>query len=164
MFLPLKLMQIATRFFENEVQENADDAFRRDCQEIRQMPQTLKKEKERERENILGVENNRDEGRGARAERIRWFRVWEGVDDSCLLLLSGALAFPRVQCVSPPKEPAFSTYISAKVGAAFTHVASLVVIHRCIPRKNSEEDTESQTRNKKDKEKLLKSGNCGRYR
>jgi len=53
--------------------------------------------------------------------------VREGADDGCLLLLSGALAFPRVQCVSLPEEPAFSTYISAKVGAAFTHVASLVI-------------------------------------
>jgi len=34
----------------------------RDCQEIRRIPQTLKKEKERE--SILSIENNHDEGRG----------------------------------------------------------------------------------------------------
>lgn len=61
-------------------------------------------------------------------------------------LLSGAFAFPRVQCVSPPEEPVFSTYINAKVGAAFTHVASRVVIVAFRGGKiQGNEDTGSQT-------------------
>lgn len=74
----------------------------RDCQEIRRIVKERKRERKRqgEKESISGIENNHDRGRRCEgAERIRWFRVREGTDDDgCLLLLSGAFAFPSPVC------------------------------------------------------------------
>lgn len=83
----------------------------RDCQEIRRIPGSVE---EGEKESISGVENNRRRRRVPRGtERFQRFRVREGAG-GCLLLLSGAFAFPRVQCVSPPEENPRTPRISAR--------------------------------------------------
>lgn len=64
----------------------------RDCQEIRRIPGASRRERKRSRGSKITAAEEGAEG----AERFRRFRVREGADDGCLLLLSGAFAFPRV--------------------------------------------------------------------
>lgn len=71
----------------------------------------------------------------------------EGADDGCLLLLSDASAFPRVQCVSPPEEnpraPRIQREGRCRVLVA-PHVVVSVVVDRVSRRKRFAADEVGQ--------------------
>lgn len=117
-FLFRLIVWIATRrddAFGSKERENAVETFPR----LPGNPSNAAREereresgKEKDRESISKIKNNCHGGRGNRTNSAVPGEGG-GPDDDCLLV-SGAFAFPRVQCVSPPPRNPRALRISAR--------------------------------------------------